>query len=659
MAAGTTGREPRAAGWSRLVGVALVAMQAGGAEGFWFEPCPEPGHEAFECATLEVPLDRSGTVPGTVPLHVERLMRTVPPEGVVVALAGGPGQSATRLAPWFAFKLQGLLERFQLVVFDQRGTGLSGPLACPDDPDEIAAARRCAAVLGPAADFYTTADSVADLEAVREALGATRILIYAVSYGTWVAMEYARAHPEHVERLVLDSPLSPDGPAAIRTETIKALPPAVATLCADSGCPEVQGDLARLARRIASRPLRGSIPTVAGGTTAAELDEEDLWLVIQAGDLRQELRRMLPAALVASRRGDHAPLLRLRALAYRQRTVATPARDEEDPDRSNEGVFLATRCTDTHFPWPAAASLRQRRAAAAHALRAVPSAALAPFGHRSLRAASVLDTCLGWPRTSLARARIGGPIPAGIPILVLQGLGDVRTPPANAWALAAGRPDVTVILVPGEAHSVGHLECAQEAVTAFAAGVPVAAEACEGHPRRSVMPDYPRRLAEIALSPGHPCGTPGRLAWLSLATIWDVLALFQLFGDVPGGQVAGMRGGVAEQVAVDGDTRRIAIRRYALVEDVTIDGILVVPPQWSELRASLRLRWGQGMRGRFKWRGKGWMDISESLGRSVRIAPHPESVVEYCPQVEAPADLDRAGRRADRGAVVPQQDGRG
>ena len=45
-------------------------------------------------------------------------------------------------------------------------------------------AAQCAQELGPARAFYTTRDSVADIEAVRQALGVDRISLYAVSYGT-------------------------------------------------------------------------------------------------------------------------------------------------------------------------------------------------------------------------------------------------------------------------------------------------------------------------------------------------------------------------------------------------------------------------------------------------------------------------------------------
>jgi hypothetical protein len=56
-----------------------------------------------DCAIVRVPLDRTGRVPGTIPLHVLRVKATRPPpagtpRSAVVGLAGGPGQAALPLA---------------------------------------------------------------------------------------------------------------------------------------------------------------------------------------------------------------------------------------------------------------------------------------------------------------------------------------------------------------------------------------------------------------------------------------------------------------------------------------------------------------------------------------------------------------------------------
>src|SRR3954463_13664902 len=58
--------------------------------------CPDTN---FECARVKVPLDRSGQVPGSIRLYVER--RHIKSRGAVIALAGGPGQGATTLTENF------------------------------------------------------------------------------------------------------------------------------------------------------------------------------------------------------------------------------------------------------------------------------------------------------------------------------------------------------------------------------------------------------------------------------------------------------------------------------------------------------------------------------------------------------------------------------
>src|ERR1700754_3421591 len=94
-----------------------------------FAPCA--GTPDFECATLPVPLDPSGAEPGGVSLAVRRAVETREAPEVLVALGGGPRQSATRLLEDFTDVLAEAQENRQLVVFDQRGTGDSGALRCP------------------------------------------------------------------------------------------------------------------------------------------------------------------------------------------------------------------------------------------------------------------------------------------------------------------------------------------------------------------------------------------------------------------------------------------------------------------------------------------------------------------------------------------------
>src|SRR5205085_4765180 len=142
-----------------------------------------------------------------------------------------PGQATLRLARFIAEAVAPALARSDLLLFDQRGTGASGPLSCPAlSAGEIATAnslgeviQRCARQLGPARGAYTTRESVEDIEAVRQAAGYEKLVLYGTSYGTKVALEYAARYPQHVESLVLDSTEMPEGPEPFHVSTFKAM----------------------------------------------------------------------------------------------------------------------------------------------------------------------------------------------------------------------------------------------------------------------------------------------------------------------------------------------------------------------------------------------------------------------------------------------------
>ena len=48
------------------------------------------------------------------------------------------------------------------------------------------------------------------MEAIRAQLGVDKLTLFGISYGTELAIAYARAHPQHVERLILDSVVDAD-----------------------------------------------------------------------------------------------------------------------------------------------------------------------------------------------------------------------------------------------------------------------------------------------------------------------------------------------------------------------------------------------------------------------------------------------------------------
>ena len=318
------GRSLRSAPFAALLVVALAALApASAAAAPALSACR--GQDEFGCATLDVPLDRTGTTPGTVPLHYA--IQRQGPKKVLIALSGGPGQSAVSSASSFAISLDPALRRYRLAVLDQRGTGKSGVLSCPNlqrlrslDAYTPQAVANCANRIGPRRAFYTTADTVLDIDALRQALGADKIALMGISYGTNVALQYARAFPEHVDRLILDSIVGPDGPDAFLLDTYRNMPRVLAEQCAHGACRNATkdpvADVGALVRRInASGPLRGDYFDADGRKRATQYSTPDeLSFLLIAGDLNPFLQAALPAAISAARRGDTAPLMRLRRI---------------------------------------------------------------------------------------------------------------------------------------------------------------------------------------------------------------------------------------------------------------------------------------------------------------------------------------------------------
>jgi pimeloyl-ACP methyl ester carboxylesterase len=319
-----------------------------------FASCrPQLEHEV-ECAKVTVALDHDGAVPGTLGLHVERVRaKAQPARGALFVLSGGPGESVSAGTDAYATALAPARATHDLILVDQRGTGLSGALDCPlglplpGSLDETMAF--CGAALGPLAGLYTNADVADDLEDVRKALGLERISLFGVSYGTRIALAYAARYPQHVERLVLDSVVPLTGSPGFTLNSIAAVPRVLREVCA-AGCPftaDASADLAQLVRRLGSGPLKGRVARGDGRLRAARMGRADLLSLLLVADYLPALRGHFPAAVRSALAGDPAPLLRLRELVTSVGGVGPTAR------YFSSILYVATTCSETTEPWVA------------------------------------------------------------------------------------------------------------------------------------------------------------------------------------------------------------------------------------------------------------------------------------------------------------------
>jgi len=584
---------------SRPVGVLLAvclctAASAAAAQAqIAWAPCGDSND--FACGHLTVPLDPSGGTPGTITLAIRRHRAPVgEAKDAIVALAGGPGQAAIPFTEQFARVLGPIADTRDLIVFDQRGIGLSGPLSChrfeldantPPGPT-IA---ECAAQLGPTRSFYATADTVADIEALRVAGGYEKLVLYGTSYGTKVAEDYAQEYPSHVEALVLDSVVPPNGPEPLNRATLAAVPRILRQLCAARACaritPNPGGDLTRLVRRLARGGLRGRVIDGHGVAHTVLISSDGLLGTLIEGDLEPILRSEFPAAVRSAADGDTAALARLetRAEGGEGGEAETPSESFDNP------LYYATSCEDEPFPWNRLSSPATRLAEAKARIGALPANQIAPFTRANVFDFSDIPACAYWPYSAPAPAPNEAPLPS-VPTLILSGADDLRTPTSGAREVAAQIPGSHLLVVPNTGHSVlssDPTDCASDALQALFAGKPIKpCAATSPPPILRLTPLAPRSLADLAPARGSH-GLPGRTLQAVVLTLGDFdrqLALQlvkQLESGGLGGSLSLRTGGLrAGWAGLAGET--LTFDHYSYVPGVTVSGKL--SSQASELR---------------------------------------------------------------------------
>ena len=190
--------------------------------------------EGLEDGYLDVPLDYADPEGETIELYVVRHRAQDPDRriGSLLVNPGGPGFGGSGLA-WNADGIYGqeLLDRFDIIGWDPRGTGFSEPYvdcvdnydryfgidSSPDTPQERANtielstefAQACADASGELLPYLTTENSARDMDAIRDALGEDEISYFGFSYGSELGATWATMFPDTVRAAVLDGSVDP------------------------------------------------------------------------------------------------------------------------------------------------------------------------------------------------------------------------------------------------------------------------------------------------------------------------------------------------------------------------------------------------------------------------------------------------------------------
>ncbi|SDT83047.1 alpha/beta hydrolase fold [Streptomyces sp. TLI_053] len=418
---------------------AAAALPGGGAGGGGITgqaPCPQAPR--FLCGTLTVPFDHSGATPGTLGLRVAMTGNSAAPRGDLLFLTGGPGQPGIPMIERMAARLEPVLEDYRLVMFDQRGTG-HGALQCPGlqedmGSSDLAVPRRqsvadCAAALGPDARHYSTADTVADIDLLRRALGARRLTLDGVSYGSFVAERYALAHPARVARLVLDSVVPQQGFDPLDLAALPATARVLRAACRATGCTtDPAADLAATVRRYDNGAR------LLGALTGYEFVDPDYGGV--------------PEILHEAAAGRPEKLQEFFEFVHRQVDTA-PAGE------LSQGLHAAALCADSRFPWGTTDTpVAGRPAALEHTRRRLTAEQTWPYDAATATGLGSMLVCLHWPRQQVPPAPPQHQRLPDVPVLLLGGDRDLSTPYELLYEQAELTHRPQIVIVPGAAHSV-------------------------------------------------------------------------------------------------------------------------------------------------------------------------------------------------------------
>ena len=451
-------------------------------------PCPVPNlpgvPEAdlgpnYSCGYLTVPENRIAPNGRTIRILVARVKAATraPRPDPIVFLAGGPGGAGTLGAPGVV--AGGMNADRDVIFVNQRSTLHNDPhLSCPEmdeftaqavglvyqaestaalDAAAITACRKRLVPTGVDLAAYNTRENAADIADLQVALGIKQWNIYGVSYGTDLALQLLRDHPEGIRSAVLDSVVPPSQNIVDKwwkapASGLKAIFEACA---AQSACAAAYPDLATVftttVNRLSTTPAEITVKNASGHPVRVTVDGFKLIPVVLEWSASPTKVIDIPRMIYNLANGDGT-------LA----AAAIVAASDLPPDQRGllgAGLGLGAYCQEMANWTNPEQALSQARIA----MSGLPDSVLriAPTG------SWIFDECRAWGLGKSDPASLA-PTVSTVPTLILAGTFDSSTAPSWADQVTPGLSNSVVLRFPGVGHGVLPTSgCAQTIMTAF------------------------------------------------------------------------------------------------------------------------------------------------------------------------------------------------
>ena len=567
------------------------------------------------CGSLAVPLDHAVPVGPQISIAYRLYPASAAgaASGTVVPVEGGPGYPSTGSAPFYAEMYGPLLARWNMLTVDNRGTGRSSPISCPElqnfsgpTASEVFrhAAGACGASLNSrwrypggasvhASDLFTSAAAARDLAAVIGALGLGRVDLYGDSYGSFFAQVFAARYPHLIRSVTLDSTYPSLGLDPWYRSTEASMQADFDTVCSRAAaCAQAAPGsswqrISALAQTLRENPVSGAVPGPAG--TRGRVTMNVVGLVDLLNDAAGDpaiYRGLDAAARALLSGGDPAPLLRL----YAQRLAEDEAYFGIAPREYSAGLYLAVSCLDYPQLFDMGASAQRRLSELGESEAGLPAGTFSPFTTSEWLSqdqnTEAYSACLQWPSPTVAEPPVTGPaplLPASMPVLILGGELDTWTPPVDApkvLALLGGH--ARFIELANATHVVGEGDtvCGSSLIQRFV-GSPKGIDTLDAScaplvPVIHAVGVYPPALAaQPPIQPAAGSTAPVadlRLAAAAVSTAGDALARYRAIeassdSGLHGGSVTAVNGGSLLTLAGD-----------ELVPGVRVSGTVTLTP---------------------------------------------------------------------------------
>ncbi len=370
----------------------------------------------------------------------------------IIMLAGGPGQSAVESYPMASSAFRDILKTRDVVLVDQRGTGKSNPLKCEFDeetqlailadinliPAEI---KKCVAKLDADTRYYTTTESIKDLEEVRKALKIEKWNLLGISYGTRKALTYMKLFPDSIRSVILDGvmPQQEAMPQSHEKNLVNALRLQFEQCKNQPACHEAFGDVEQqmwqLLEKVDTEKPKIRLQNFSTGEfEEMTLNKENVAIALRLFAYSANTMNLIPLMIAKANHGQPE------VIASQSNMIGSLLSE------SMSNVEMSILCAED-MPFYSEYTLNENNL----------------FGDFIK---NTKDNCAAWPHGTVDSS-FKDPVISDLPVLLLSGELDPVTPPSFAELTMQTLSNSQHLIAKGQGHNVFPLGCMPDIITDF------------------------------------------------------------------------------------------------------------------------------------------------------------------------------------------------